>query len=109
MFFRFKGTGERQYLQLAESIREGRKVKQRIITTLGRLDELQTSGQLDQLLRSGLRFSERLRVLDAHAAGETKEVSVKRIGPDLVFSRLWERMGYAEIIKGLAAQRRHDF
>jgi hypothetical protein len=53
MFFRVKGTGERQYLQLAESIREGRKVKQRIITTLGRLDELQTSGQLDRLLRSG--------------------------------------------------------
>lgn len=109
MFFRVKGTADRKYLQIAESIREGSKVKQRIIATLGRLDELQASGQLDRLLRSGLRFSEKLRVLDAHAAGETKEVSVKRIGPNLVFGRLWERMGYAEIIKGLAAQRRHDF
>lgn len=109
MFFRVKGTAERKYLQIAESFREGTKVKQRIIATLGRLDELQASGQLDRLLRSGLRFSEKLRVLDAHAAGETKEVLVKRIGPDLVFARLWERLGFGEIIKGLAARRRHEF
>ena len=51
------------------------------------------AGSLNRLLRSGLRFSEKLRVLDAHAAGETEEVLVKRIGLDLVFGRLWERMG----------------
>jgi hypothetical protein len=53
-----------------------------------------------------LRSFEKLRVLDAHAAGETKEVSVKRIGPDLIFGRLWERMCYAEInIMGVRMRR----
>lgn len=47
MFFRVKGTADRKYLQIAESIREGSKVKQRILATLGRLDELQASGQFE--------------------------------------------------------------
>ena len=109
MFFRVKGTAERKYLQIAESYRDGKKVRQRIIATLGRLDALQQSGQLDRLLRSGLRFSEKLRVLDAHAAGETEPVSITRIGPDLVFGRLWQEMGLAQIVADLAAARRHEF
>jgi hypothetical protein len=109
MFFRVKGAGGRQYLQIAESYREGARVRQRVIATLGRLDVLQASGQLDRLLRSGLRFSEKIRVLDAHAAGETEPVSVRKIGADLVFGRLWESMGVGEIVRGLAGKRRHEF
>jgi hypothetical protein len=109
VFFRVKPAKGHRYLQIAESFREGSKVRQRIIATLGRLDVLQDSGQLDRLLRSGLRFSEKLRVLDAHAAGQTEPVSVIRIGPDLVFAPLWERMGFREVIKNLAAKRRHRF
>ena len=109
MFFRVKGTAQRQYLQIAESFREGRRVRQRVIATLGRLDVLRASGQLDRLLRSGLRFSEKIRVLDAHAAGETEVVGLIRIGPDLVFGRLWKSLGLQEIVGGLAAGRRHEF
>jgi hypothetical protein len=109
MFFRVKGTADRKYLQIAESYRDGGKVRQRIVATLGRLDVLRESGQLDRLLRSGLRFSEKLRVLDAHAAGKTKAVSVTRIGPDLVFGRLWEKLSFAQIVGELAAKRRHGF
>lgn len=98
MFFRVKGTAGRQYLQIAESFREGTRVRQRVIATLGRLDVLQASGQLDRLLRSGLRFSEKIRVLDAHAAGETEPVAVRKIGADLVFGRLWKSMGMGEIV-----------
>ena len=109
MFFRVKGSAGRQYLQIAESLREGGRVRQRVIATLGRLDVLQASGQLDRLLRSGLRFSEKIRVLDAHAAGETEPVSVRKIGADLVFGRLWKSMGMGEIVRGLAGKRRHEF
>jgi hypothetical protein len=109
MFFRVKGTADREYLQIAQSFRDGSKVRQRVIATLGRLDQLRESGQLDRLLRSGLRFSEKIRVLDAHAAGQTEPVSVTRIGPDLVFGPLWERMGFGEVIRELAATRRHEF
>ena len=89
MFFRVKSTGSYQYLQIVHSIRQGEKVRQQVFGTLGRLDELKASGRLDALMRSGLRHCERFAVIDAHAAGETEAVTVLRIGPDLVFGRLW--------------------
>ena len=109
MFFRVKGTAERKYLQIAESYRDGKHVRQRIIATLGRLDALQQSGQLDRLLRSGLRFSEKIRVLDAHAAGETEPVSITKIGPELVFGRLWVECGIGEILRRVLGGRRYEF
>ncbi|MCC7375171.1 MAG: hypothetical protein IT581_11005 [Verrucomicrobiales bacterium] len=64
MFFRVKRTGGYAYLQIAESFREGGRVRQRVLSTLGRLDLLQSTGQLDALLRSGARFSQRLVAAD---------------------------------------------
>lgn len=109
MFFRVKPAKGYRYLQIARSVRRGKTVRQEIIATLGRLDVLQESGQLDSLLRSGLRFARRVKVLDAHAAGETEPVSITKVGPDLVFGRLWQSMGLAEIVAGLAARRKHGF
>ena len=56
MFVRVKKVGPYQYLQIAENRREGKRVKQSIIATLGRLDKLTASGAIDQLLRSAARF-----------------------------------------------------
>lgn len=109
MFFRLKPAKGYRYLQIARSVRRGKTVRQEIIATLGRLDVLQESGQLDSLLRSGLRFARKVKVLDAHAAGETEPVSIAKIGPDLVVGRLWQAMGFAEIVGGLAAKRKHEF
>ena len=50
MFVRVKKVGPYQYLQIAENRREGKRVKQSIIATLGRLDKLTASGAIDQLL-----------------------------------------------------------
>ena len=52
MFVRVKKVGAYRYLQIAEIRREGKRVKQTIIATLGRLDKLAASGAFDQLLRS---------------------------------------------------------
>ena len=109
MFFRVKPAKGYRYLQIARSVRRGKTVRQEIIATLGRLDVLQQSGQLDSLLRSGLRFSKKIKVLDAHAAGETEPVSISKIGPDLVFGRLWKTMGLEKILRDLAGKRRHEF
>ena len=57
MYFRKKVSGGRTYLQIVESRREGDQVRQQVIATLGRVDELQASGQLEGLLRSGARFA----------------------------------------------------
>lgn len=109
MFFRVKPAKGYRYLQIARSVRQGKTVRQEIIATLGRLDVLQESGQLDSLLRSGLRFTRKVKVLDAHEAGETEPVSITKIGPDLVFGRLWRTVGLEDIVRGLAHRRRCEF
>src|SRR5205823_12998824 len=106
MFFRVKPAGSYRYLQIAHSVREGKKVRQQVIATLGRLDLLQQSGQLDRLMRSGVRHCQSFAVLDAHAAGETQPVAVRKIGPDLVFGRLWQESGLPEALRALLKGRR---
>ena len=109
MFFRVKSAGSYQYLQIVHSIREGQKVRQQVFGTLGRLDELKASGRLEALIRSGLRHCENFAVIDAHAAGETEAVRVLRIGPELVFGRLWKESGIQDVIGSLLEARRYDF
>src|ERR1700676_5125109 len=109
MFFRVKSAGSYQYLQIVHSVRQGEKVRQQVLGTLGRLDELKASGRFDALMRSGLRHCEKLAVIDAHAAGQTEPVTVLRIGPDLVFGRLWKECGIQEVIESLLETRRYDF
>lgn len=109
MFFRVTRAGPYQYLQIARSHRDGKTVRQQTLLSLGRLDVLQASGQLDSLLRSGLRLCERLTVIDAHASGQTEPVAIRRIGPDLVFSRLWEQTGIQHSLARELEGRRHGF
>jgi Transposase DDE domain len=109
MFFRVKSVGSYQYLQIVHSVREGEKVRQQVFGTLGRFDELKASGRLEALIRSGLRHCENFAVIDAHAAGETQAVTVLRIGPDLVFGRLWKQSGIQDVIGSLLETRRYDF
>jgi hypothetical protein len=109
MFFRQKKSGDRTYLQIVENRWEGRGSKQRVICTLGRLDELEASGQLARLLSSGARYSECMMVIDAHSRGEAPVIAVRRIGPGLIFERLWRETGLREVIEGLSAGRKLEF
>ena len=109
MYFRVKRTGAYGYLQIVESFREKGQVRQRVLSPVGRLDVLQASGQFDALMRSGLRFCEKLSVIDAHAAGQTEPVQVQRVGPDLVFGRLWETLQLDKIIQRALQGRRYEF
>ncbi len=109
MYFRVKRTGAYAYLQIVRSFREKQQVRQHVLTTVGRLDSLQASGQLEGLLRSGLRFCEQLAVIDAHAAGQTQAVAVQRVGPDLVFGRLWEELQIGATIQRALEGRHYEF
>ena len=109
MFFRSKPVGSYRYLQIVHSVREGKKVRQQVIATLGRLDLLEASGQLERLMRSGLRHCESFAVLDAHAAGEIEPVAIRRIGPDLVFARLWKESGIPEVLRSILKERQYEF
>lgn len=109
MFFRAKPAGSYRYLQIVHSVREGKKVRQQVIATLGRLDLLEASGQLERLMRSGLRYCQSLAVLDAHAAGQIQPVAIRRIGPDLVFARLWKESGIQEVLRSILKARQFEF
>jgi Transposase DDE domain len=109
MFFRSKPVGSYRYLQIVHSVREGKKVRQQVIATLGRLDILEASGQLERLMRSGLRHCESFAVLDAHAAGEIEPVAIRRIGPDLVFARLWKECGIPDVLRSILKERHYEF
>ena len=109
MYFRKKTSGGRAYLQIVESRREGAAVRQQVIATLGRIEDLQESGQLERLLRSGARFADRAIVLDALDRGEATAISTRRIGPALAFERVWEETGCRGVIERLANGRKHDF
>jgi hypothetical protein len=109
MYFRRKQSQGRIYLQIVESHRTGDQVRQRVIATLGRLNELEASGQLDRLLRSGARFVQQAMVLDAARTGDAASVAVRRIGPALLFERLWRETGCHSVITALARGRGHRF
>ena len=109
MYFRRKQSQGRIYLQIVASQRSGDAVRQRVIATLGRLDELEASGQLDRLLRSGARFVRQAMVLDAARSGDAPAIAVRRIGPALVFERLWEESGCRDVIAASAHRRGHRF
>jgi ribosomal protein L18 len=80
MYFRKKTSGGRAYLQIVESRREGAVVRQQVIATLGRLDELQRSGQLERLLRSGARFADKAILVEAVASGDVTASAADRAG-----------------------------
>jgi hypothetical protein len=109
MYFRRKPSQGRIYLQIVESQRTGDQVRQRVIATLGRLDELEASGQLGRLLRSGARFVQQAMVLDAARTGDAPAIAVRRIGPALLFERLWAETGCQNVITTLARRRGHRF
>ena len=99
MYFRKKTSGGRAYLQIVESRRDGAQVRQQVIATLGRYDDLRESGQLE---RSGARFSTKAMVVDAVHDGSAAVSEVRRLGPALVFERLWETTGCRAAIEELA-------
>src|SRR5919107_2077221 len=109
MFFRTKTSGARSYLQIVENRWEGGRTRQRVIATLGRLDQLQQDGRLDALLASGARLSQSILLLSAHAKGQLPTITIRRIGPALVFQRLWQQTGCQRVIEQLLDGRHFEF
>jgi hypothetical protein len=80
-----------------------------VLATLGRLDELRQSGQLDGLLASGARFAEHVLLLTAHRSGQVPVITSRRIGPTLIFERLWQETGCRQVLADLLDRRCFDF
>ena len=98
-----------EYLQIVESRRRGTSVRQRVIATLGRKDDIIADGTLDHLLASLASFSQRLAVVERVRTEGVAAHASRSWGPSLVFGRLWQRQGLPEILGRLAAERRFEF
>jgi hypothetical protein len=109
MFLRQKRTGDRTYLQIVENRWEDGRSRQRVIGTLGRVEDLDQSQHLEQLVRSAAKQCRGLMVLNAVSQGEAPVVSTYRRGPVDIFERLWEETGCRRVIAALAQEREFQF
>src|SRR3989337_3878199 len=99
---RKKDGSLRQYLQLVKTYREGGKVKQRILLSLGRVDELRASGELDRMADALVRLPERAKTVDL--AKELVAPAARKFGPVPVFRNLWKRLGLPQAIAAAGAK-----
>ena len=107
MFARVKKSGKYQYLQIVENRKEKGKVKQRVIATVGRMDQLQEKGRVETLIRSLSRFSEKALLILSGKSEVSADTAT--IGPTLIFQRLWEESGIEACIKKLLKGRKFEF
>lgn len=107
MFARVKKSGKYEYLQIVENRKEKGKVKQRVIGTIGRMDQLRETDRVQTLIRSLSRFSEKaLMILSGQSDISAEAV---KIGPTLIFERLWKETGIKRSIQKLLSGRRFEF
>jgi transposase len=109
MFAREKRIGPYTYVYLVETVRENGKTRQRIIHTLGRKEDVERRGDLDRLVRSVARLAQRSMVLSLLDEGSIPELSCQRVGPPLLFERLWRDTQCRAVLDELLAGRDFEF
>lgn len=107
MFVRVKKSGIYRYLQVVQAYREGKKVKQKVIATLGRVEQLQESGEIDTIITSLSRYSKEVLLCLSGKSDPQSEAQI--IGPVLIFARLWKECGLHDIFVQLLQNRKYGF
>jgi transposase len=107
MFARVKKSGKYQYLQIVENRKEKGKVKQRVISTIGRMDQLRAKGRIETLIRSLSRFSEKTLLILSGKSDVSADAA--KVGPSIIFERLWKETGIKKAIQRLLIDRRFEF
>lgn len=101
MYARIKQSGPRQYLQLVEGRREDGKVRQRVVATLGRVDQLQ-QGALDALIAGLQRVAGQ-----ATGSAEPQFQFAQAFGHVYLLHELWQSLGLeAALARALRSSRR---
>ena len=94
--FRNKDGSTRQYLHLVEAVREGKKIRHKVLVTLGRVELLRASGSLDRMADALNRLAGKEKIVDL--AKNLRARSAKSYGPVPVFRRLWKNLGMPKAI-----------
>ena len=109
MFARDKRIGPYTYVYLVENVREDGRTKQRIIANRGRKEVVVARGDLDRLARSVARLAQRSMVLSVVEGEAPPNAVCRRIGPALLFERLWQEVGCRAVLEELAAPLQFEF
>ncbi len=109
MFLRHKRIGKYTYVYLVESVYEDGRTRQHIIRNLGRREDVEAGGDLERLAASAARLSRKALVLSAEARGAAPVLGCRRIGPGLVFERLWRETGCQAVIEQQGGGRKFGF
>jgi Transposase DDE domain len=109
MFVREKRIGPYTYVYLVETARDQGKVRQRIIANLGRKEDVAARGELDRLARSAARQAQHSMVVSLADTDGVPQPNCRRIGPPLLFERLWRDTGCAAVLHELLAARGFGF
>jgi len=107
MFARIKKSGKYQYLQIVENHKENGHVRQRVLATIGRIDQLHPKDRIETLIRSLSRFSEQTLMILTGKSDVSADS--RKIGPSLIFERLWKETGIREALHASLAGRRFEF
>lgn len=113
MFTRIKSVrvGRRtyDYVHIVENRREGGRVRQRIVGSLGRLDELQAKGDLQRVIEGLVSHCPQVKLARAQREQALAAERDRVWGPVLIFERLWEELGLADLFRDLGRRRRPGF
>jgi transposase len=86
----------RKYLQIVESRRVNGSPRQKVLLSLGRVDTPEGKKLLENLAEAFIQASERHNLLDLRE--DIKAHSTREFGIPLVFRRIWEDLGLAELL-----------
>lgn len=94
------------YLQLVHSYRKEGKVKHKVIATLGREDELTKNGNIDEIIQSISKYSEKFILLDKNKEAFKKSYI---LGPILILNSIWKKLGMDQTLKNVDNQHKNSF
>lgn len=98
-----------QYVHIVENRWDHGKVRQHVVASLGRLDQLQASGDLRRVIEGLVAQCPAVRLREAAQQDALAMESDRLWGPVLVFERLWQELGLEEFLRELSRGRRLGF
>lgn len=98
-----------QYVHIVENRWDHGKVRQHVVASLGRLDQLQASGDLRRVIEGLVAQCPAVRLREATQQDPLAMESDRLWGPVLIFERLWQELGLEELLSEMAGGGRLGF
>jgi transposase len=92
----------RQYLQLCQTFRVEKKVRQQTLFTLGRVEDLLENGSIDTIIEGLAKFSERYaQRIHGQGSSSISVLWTKEFGPAYLFRKIWNQLGMGRFLQKL--------